>query len=278
VGTTTSTTTTTVLQTTTTAVAATTTQAPSAGQGCEVLHQPGEYKGLGQFGDLDQPYWMVVPASYAEIAPAPLYLHLASGGGDHNPWMDGWRPYLDDLDGVMAMVNTVTAARGKPDALASLIDHIGAEYCVDPQRVHVMGGSSSFPVADRLACEHSDKVASFSAIAGSSSATDCAPTRPVPLLAVTGDPDRGGVGRLVERWVTINGCDPEPVVEDLGSGVQQKAYQNCAADILFYDIEGMGHTFPMHEPRGPAAALAEEYEELDFLEAALQFFAEHPLP
>ena len=99
------------------------------------------------------------------------------------------------------------------------------------------------------------------------------------LCASTGDPDRNGVDRLVAKWVEINGCDPEPVVEDLGSGVQRKIYQNCAADILFYDIAGMGHRWPLHEAKGPAAAeWFAEYDEVDYYEEAYEFFADHPLP
>ena len=83
---------------------------------------------------------------------------------------------------------------------------------------------------------------------------------------------------LVTRWSAINGCDPEPAVEDLGSGVLRKTFQNCEADILFYDIEGMGHCFVFHEAKGPIAGWVCEYEEFDYFEDGLRFFAEHPLP
>lgn len=248
----------------------------SAGCG-EPLAEPGEYEGAGHYGDVEQPYWMVVPATYADVAPAPLYLHLAPGSGDHNSFLEGWRPYLDDLDGLMIMVNTATPSRGQPDALASLVDQVSSEYCVDSQRVHVLGTSASYGMAQNFACEYSDRVASFIAALGGA-VLDCRPERPVPLLTFTGDRDRNGVDGLVDKWVEINGCDPEPVVEDLGSGVRRKTYQNCAADILFYDIEGMGHVWPLHEAKGPAAGFVAEYDEVDYLEEAYAFFADHPLP
>jgi poly(3-hydroxybutyrate) depolymerase len=220
---------------------------------------------------------MVVPATYPEIAPAPLFVHLAAGSGDHDGFMEGWRPYLDDLEGLMIMVNTVTWDRGQPDALASLVDQVSVQYCVDAQRVYVMGTSHSFGMAEEFACEYSDRVASFIA-AGGSAVGACTPARPVPLFTFTGDPDRSGVNRLVDKWVEINGCDREPIVEDLGSGVHRRTYQNCVADILFYDIEGMGHQWPMHEAKGPAAAWIAEYTEVDYFEEAYKFFADHPLP
>ena len=246
--------------------------------GCaEPLVEPGEYEGLNVVGDVEQPYWMVVPETYADVAPAPLYLHFASGGGDHNTFLEGWRPHLDDLDGLMAIVNTANLARRSPETALALIDQISGDYCVDPTRIHVMGTSSSFQVADRIACEASDRIASFVAALGGAVWSDCEPARPVPLLTFSGDADRRGVNRLVEKWVVLNECDPDPTVDNLGSGVTRRTYVNCNADIVFYDIEGMGHVWPMHEAKGPATAFVAEYDEVDYLEAAFEFFADHPL-
>ena len=248
--------------------------------GCgEPLVEPGEYEGRNVVGDVEQPYWMVVPETYADGAPAPLYLHLAAAPGDHDVYMSAWRPYLDDLDGLMAIVNTASSTvRRSSEMAAALIDQISGDYCVDPRRVHVMGTSLSFEMADRLACEESDRIASFSAALGEEVWPECAPDRPVPLLTFTGDTDRRGVDKLVEKWVGINGCDLAPMIEGLGSGVFRKTYENCAGDIVFYDIEGMGHVWPLHEAKGSGAAFVAVYDEVDYLEAAYTFFADHPMP
>lgn len=47
---------------------------------------------------------------------------------------------------------------------------------------------------------------------------------------------------------------------------------------MFYDIEGMGHAWPVHESKGPGAGYTAEYEEVDYLEEALLFFSDHPMP
>jgi poly(3-hydroxybutyrate) depolymerase len=47
---------------------------------------------------------------------------------------------------------------------------------------------------------------------------------------------------------------------------------------VFYDVDGMGHVWPMHEAKGPGARWTVEYEEVDCLEDALAFFAERPRP
>lgn len=258
-------------------VGCTSTEQAAGSAGCgSALAAPGEYQGLNVVGEAEQPYWVVVPESYTEGAPAPLYLHLASGSGDHDFFLEGWRPHLDDLDGLMAMVNT--AGGWQNDVYEALIDQIGNDYCIDPLRVHVMGTSSSFYEAERLACEAPDRIASFVAALGGGAYPACTPDRPVPLLTFTGDPDRWGAEALLDTWVELNGCDPTPAVEDLGSGVYRKTYQNCEADILFYDIEGMGHAWPMHEAKGPGAGFVAEYDEVDYLEEAFRFFAEHPMP
>ena len=98
------------------------------------------------------------------------------------------------------------------------------------------------------------------------------------MCTYTRDTDRFYITHLVERWVEINGCDSEALIEDLGSGVLRKTYENCDSDVLFFDIEGMGHAWPLHEAKGPGAVLVAEYDEIDYLDETLKFFADHPLP
>jgi poly(3-hydroxybutyrate) depolymerase len=248
--------------------------------GCEApLPAPGDYEAVNDFDGADQKYFVVVPPSYEDITPAPLHLLLASGGGDADYNYAGWRESFDDEPMLIAIIATATGRQRAPATLLALIDQLAADYCIDLRHVHVEGGSSSGYAAAQLACEGSDRIASLFDGVGSFIVSPCEPERPVPLLAITGDPDRHVVTRSVERWVEINGCNPEPLVEDLGSGIARKSYQGCEADVLFYDIEGLGHKVAMHECVGPVAELyCEAYEELDQLDEAQRFFAEHPLP
>jgi poly(3-hydroxybutyrate) depolymerase len=127
-----------------TTLAPVSTTGPSGSAGCSRTQlPPGEYRGVHAVVWGDQPYVVVVPASYGDGDPLPLFLHLASGSGDDVAFMAGWRPYLDELDGLMVMVNTTASGFGNPEVLASLIAQIGEDYCVDPQRIHVMGTSWS---------------------------------------------------------------------------------------------------------------------------------------
>jgi hypothetical protein len=60
--------------------------------------------------------------------------------------------------------------------------------------------------------------------------------------------------------------------------VTRKTYQGFQAEVVLYDIATLGHALPVHESKGPGAAYTAEYEEVDYLEEALLFFADKPMP
>ena len=250
---------------------------PSAG--CDKpLVAPGDYEGNNDVGDDAERYWVVVPGSYGENGPVPLVLWLSSGGGFVDTNYAGWRPYLDDIDVLFAVASTETERSLDTDTMLALIDRLEEDFCVDLRRIHVMGESSSSGAVGRLACAASERIASFLGGMGGFDAPGCVPERPVPLFAITGDQDRWIVEPSVERWAEANGCDADPLVEDLGSGVSRSTYQGCTGDVVFLDIEGGSHAFIFHECIGPAAPLCQAYAEVDQLQDALEFIDQHPLP
>ena len=147
------------------------------------------------------------------------------------------------------------------DALLALIDRLEADYCLDQRRVHVMGSSSSAYTAGMLACEAPERIASFQDGMGFWVPSGCVPERPVPLTAITGRDDPSGVRQSVEQWADRNGCEAEPLIEDLGSGVSRHVYQDCDADVVLFDIEGAGHNIIMHECIGPGVTFCRAYAE-----------------
>jgi poly(3-hydroxybutyrate) depolymerase len=50
--------------------------------------------------------------------------------------------------------------------------------------------------------------------------------------------------------------------------------------VVFYDIEGLGHKWPMREPHGSLQAVgyAPQNDDVDYFEATYRFFADHPMP
>ena len=251
----------------------------SSSAGCDKpLVEPGDYDGVNDVGDDAEKYWVVVPDSYGENGPVPLVLWLSSGGGFVDSNYAGWRPYLDDIDVLFAVASTETERSLDTDTMLTLIDRLEEGYCIDLRRIHVMGESSSSGAVGRLACAGSERIASFLGGIGGFNAPGCVPERAVPLFAITGDQDRWIVKPSVERWAEANGCDADPVVEGLGSGVSRSTYQGCDGDVVFFDIEGVGHAFIFHECIGPAAGFCRAYAEVDQLDDALEFFEQHPLP
>lgn len=255
----------------------------------EPLPVAGEYEGLSETasttGTYVHPYTVVVPESIDPTVPAPIYLHLASGGGNRDGFLQGWRPHYanTDVPGLMVVVGTNRSASSQ--SLLALIDQVSDAYCVDANRIHVMGTSWSASMAVNLACDGADRIASYSSGIGATAPRDvCDPGRPVPLLSFTGETDRYRDAALVAAWAELNGCDPEPATDELGSGVSHVVYEGCDAAVEFFDIKGMGHVWPMHDclaeahPHPAAANLCREYAEVDYLEEAFRFFEENPLP
>lgn len=250
---------------------------PHLSGGCEVpLAAPGDYEGTFETDDGSDDYWVVVPDGYVDAAPVPLVLWLSNASGSADANYAGWRPQLDGIDVLFAIAGT--QHRSDPDAMLALIDQLEAEYCIDTRHVHPMGSAWTARPAAALSCAASERIASYYAGMGGFEVADCDPARPVPVLSITGDADRSAVTASIQQWVELNGCTQDHFVEELGSGVTRVSPGDCRADVLLYDIDGVGHAFIFRECIGPAAAWCREYAELDQLDEALLFFEDHPLP
>lgn len=245
--------------------------------GCEQpLAEPGVYDGINDFEDAGQAYRVVLPEDYEDLAPAPLVIFLAAGGGSLQSSYDWWAPYLGPAQSVFAVAEQTSFKHGSTPTLTALIDQLGSEYCIDPRRVHAMGNSSSVYTVATLACEAPDRIASI--FEGMAWIVECTPERPVPMMIATGDTDRASVTRSAASWVEAYGCAPEPLVELLGAGVTRSTYQDCVADLVLYDVEGAGHGFVRHACLEDRFDYCYPNEVFDLLTEAERFFAEHPLP
>ncbi len=159
--------------------------------------------------------------------------------------------------------------------ISALIDHLGSKYNLDPKRVYATGVSNGGMMSFRLACELSDRIAAIAAVAASMPETlydHCTPQHPVSVLIIHGTDDplvpwNGGdvvafgqhrgtvvpVPQSVEFWVKHNHCtlqkgktwlpDKDPLD---GTRVWKEMYINRddKVRIVFYGIEGGGHTWP----------------------------------
>ena len=158
--------------------------------------------------------------------------------------------------------------------LLAVIDDACARLPIDRQRVYVVGMSNGATMAGRLACEHPERVAAFAQVAGTAAvevAARCRPAIPVPILEVHGTGDdaapyaggrrRGlrmrllirqaagpclGVDEWARVWVGTNHAQDGPVVTTLAPDTTVRRWRgdSPASDVVFYRIDGGGHTWP----------------------------------
>ena len=105
---------------------------PPVEQGCgsgQVV-EPGEYESIQRTGS-GSATWVIVAESNDRIAPAPLYILSVEGFTGTTNELDLLRPVFERLDGVVVL----TTLRPGGDEMASLLDEVTRDFCVDGQRV-----------------------------------------------------------------------------------------------------------------------------------------------
>ena len=221
----------------------------------------------------DVPYFVAVPDGYDGATRSQLQILLPGAAGKAEPAALGWGPSLLEHDAVVAILDV--GGRGRnPEVVQGLIEDLVEDYCVDPQRVGVIGSSSSASFAGRSAAESGEHIASMVVGIGGSTPPDDV-ERPVPLLAWTGGTDKHMVDPSVEAWAEVNGCDAEPTVTTTGDDLTTFTYENCDAPVEYHVVDGMGHQVPSHQCFG--SVYCHETQSLDLLKAAAEFFAANPL-
>ena len=179
----------------------------------------------------------------------------------------------------------------------NLIDALSAQYNIDPARIYVNGLSNGGGMTFLLGCELSDRIAATGTVAGAFvlPIEQCKPSRPVPLIAFHGTADpivpfHGGPSEGfdlpfpdIPQWIghraELNGCDITPeVITPIGkvSGVR---YTGCMANaaVVFYTIEGGGHTWPGGNPL-PKWITGVTNMDISASETMWEFFQQYSLP
>ncbi|HTS14089.1 MAG TPA: PHB depolymerase family esterase [Candidatus Sulfotelmatobacter sp.] len=191
--------------------------------------------------------------------------------------------------------------------LTALVDDVMARTSIDPRRVYVFGMSNGAAMAGRLACQRADRFAAVAQVAGTAAhvvAVDCRPSRPVPILQIHGAADRlapyeGGrrrgllarallLGRGVagpsigvDAWarfsVAANGTSAEPIVTRIPPDTTVRTWHGPTpmSDVVFYRLDGMGHTWPGSQPELPRFLFGRTSQTFDAARVIWDFFAAH---
>jgi polyhydroxybutyrate depolymerase len=168
-----------------------------------------------------------------------------------------------------------TAARENVDDVGfilALVEEVAGQHSLDRGRIFATGISNGGFMSMRLACDAAETfaaVAPVTAVLSEKLGASCAPSRPVSIMIVNGTEDplvpwaggmvkvlgvsRGAVWsaeRTFERWLELDACgrpgeartDNDPA--DKTVVVVHNARCKGEIDVLLYEIQGGGHTWP----------------------------------
>ena len=189
--------------------------------------------------------------------------------------------------------------------LTAVIDDVCARATIDSARIYVVGMSNGAVMAGRLACILSERIAAVAQIAGTAGVASAAtyrPSRPVAVLNIHGTADKfapyvGGIaeglgartvlrraaGTMVgiddwaEFWVAANGALDDLGVSELPPDTTIRTWRgaSCESDVVFYRVEGGGHTWPGSRIALPAFMFGRTSRTFDATKVAWEFLAGH---
>lgn len=234
-----------------------------------------------------RPFNIFVPSTYSPSTPVPLIIALHGfnqSGAKFEKYLD-LTPIVqaDDIiyvhpDGTAdthgvrfwnATPECCDFQRPKVDDdayIMSIIDSVSAQYAIDPNRIYIIGHSNGGFMANRLACNHADRIAAVVNIAGGSFTTvaACTPTNPISVLEIWGTADETfkgnhilgkpipGAIKTFKTWAAINQCSkisqvvPQKLDLDKripGTETSITQYLDCPSGtaIDFWKIDGASH-------------------------------------
>lgn len=227
-------------------------------------------------------YLLFVPTTYDPAAPTALVIsiHGFAEWPAHQMQISHW----SDLAQEYGFLVVYPEGTGSPrrwraggtsgDAMvdvrfiSDLIDELARQYNIDPSRVYANGLSNGGGMSFMLGCTLADRIAAVGSVSGAYlyPLDECKPSRPVPMIAFHGTADPivpylgGPSGHfdvsfpVIPEWVAaraeLNGCDSPPEVLPASGEASGIRYSGCdqGAKVVFYTINGGGHSWPGGEP------------------------------
>lgn len=282
-------------------------------------------------GGYKRVYRVYAPGNLDKAKKYPLVVLLHGGGGTGRgmPRLDsgGFKELADAKGAILAYPDAVDknwndlrgdktrkAQRENIDDVAflsSMAGEILKKYPADASRVYAAGISNGAMMSYTLACRASDVFAAAAPVAGAmpeNLARACTPSRPVPMLIISGTKDNlvhweGGdvtgpfgrkkLGRVLsveksrDLWLEKNSCPPDKrTVSEKdsdpkdGTSVTREVYGPCAGGVSveFVKIDGGGHTWPGGLQYLPEAIIGKTSRELAASREIWDFFMKYSLP
>ena len=243
-------------------------------------------------------YILHVPPSYTSEKPLALVLgfHGNNGHADGFESYSGFSIVADREEFIVAYPQGTgehpswEAWQGGKDVqfARDLIAKITTTCNVDPARIYAMGHSLGGGMANRLACDLSERIAAIGPVSGAyQDAVTCSPSQPVAIAAVHGTADsviyyngfgvNGSspgayftVGTPIPQWASAwaqrNGCNAKAEIFFQKDPVSGQQWANCRndADVVLYTIRDGEHGWPTPD------------ETFDVGQTLWDFFRQHP--
>ncbi|MEY3405115.1 MAG: hypothetical protein RL161_545 [Bacteroidota bacterium] len=253
--------------------------------------QPAEQKNLSLTVDgIERSYLLYLPEGYTNTGLLPLIYVLHGGTGtpegmlrlaDFRPIADREKVILVYPAGFQKNWNdgrpTTPNQLGINDVkfFSQLTDLLTRSYSIDASKIYATGISNGGFMASRLGCQLSSKLAAIAVVAASMEANTiapaCSPGVSVPALYIHGTVDplvpfaggemiaSGTAGgfilshtEVIEKWVNLNGCSPNPKITDLedkaidGTTIRRRVYSNASngSEVVSFIVQNGGHTWP----------------------------------
>ncbi len=248
---------------------------------------------------LSRSYQLYLPSSYRADQPLPLLVVLHGRGGTTQRMADltdfdsraehhGFAvAYPQGLENKWNYLHGIFGYQPEPNDSAfilKVIDAIGLDHNIDPNRIYVTGISNGGFMAQRLACYMPQKFAAIASVAAGGYAympDECIPSKPVNMLYIHGTADNkvpwGGlkmkdadgnlqsitmsVSRSLKFWSERNHCSTKVNKVDIESSgksprtrVQLLKSSGCdsGTEVMLYAIINGGHNWPGVENFIPA--------------------------
>ncbi|HSL42875.1 MAG TPA: PHB depolymerase family esterase [Anaerolineales bacterium] len=241
---------------------------------------PGEYRDKLTSNGQVREFILHVPSSFQREGSMALLIGF-HGAGSNAGQFEGYSGFsrVAENEGLIVVYPQALGARptwnttagpNNPDIqfVNDIIDHLLQRCDIDPNRIYATGHSNGGGMANRLACDLSDRIAAIGSVAGAYQwSEECSPLRPVAIFAVhgtddpiipydgfpnTGEPPTAynivgvPIPQWASSWGTRNECDPEPLDITHNVLISETKWKDCrsGADVRLYTIEGGGHEWP----------------------------------
>ncbi len=234
-------------------------------------------------GGIFRTYRLYKPAIYTGVTARPLILNLHgyTSNATSQQAYSNFAPIADTANFLMVFPQGTKDNSNQPfwnagisnlgvndiQFLNALIDSLDLTYNINLNRVYSTGMSNGGFMSHTLACELSNRIAAIASVTGSIFTTqygvNCHPSRPVPVMQVSGTADgtvpfTGAstmmpIDSVVNYWVKKNNCNTVPSFSNVpntstADGCTAEHYRylngNGGSTVELYKIIGGGHTWP----------------------------------